>query len=247
MRSSSASPRCGKSRSSVRYGKLAFGATDRRYRAELGFQFLPITGAHAEHAGGLPRHHNDPFDRLIIAQAYLEGMVLGTQDPLMRPYPVPLLGLAQYTAPRAVIGQTASTRSPRTATYRKRRHSGRSAAESRNRGTPAGGHLGRRRCSWVPGSARGRPRNDRGWVIPATAHGEGPGEIQEHRPEVAWAGGGVHGFRVPPAGGPGMTGAGSFRPQRSGEPESRNTGRRSLGQAAVFMGSGFRLARAAPE
>ena len=36
-------------------------------------------------------HH--PFDRLIIAQAYLEGMVLGTQDRRMRPYGVMTLGL----------------------------------------------------------------------------------------------------------------------------------------------------------
>jgi len=60
----------------------------------LGFEILPITGSHAEHAGGPPRHHNDPFDRLIIAQAYLEGMVVGTQDRLMRPYGVTTLGLA---------------------------------------------------------------------------------------------------------------------------------------------------------
>jgi PIN domain nuclease of toxin-antitoxin system len=59
----------------------------------LGFRLLPITGAHAEHAAGLPRHHNDPFDRLIIAQAYLEGMVLDTQDPAMRVYGVTTLGL----------------------------------------------------------------------------------------------------------------------------------------------------------
>jgi PIN domain nuclease of toxin-antitoxin system len=43
--------------------------------------------------GGLPGHHDDPFDRLIIAQAQLEGMVLGTQDRLMRPYGVAMLGL----------------------------------------------------------------------------------------------------------------------------------------------------------
>ena len=60
----------------------------------LGFGILPVAGAHAEHAGGLPRHHNDPFDRLIIAQASLEGMVIGTQDPLMRPYGVATLGLS---------------------------------------------------------------------------------------------------------------------------------------------------------
>ena len=59
----------------------------------LGFEILPVTGIHAEHAGELPRHHNDPFDRVMIAQAYLEGMVLGTQDQLIRPYGVATLGL----------------------------------------------------------------------------------------------------------------------------------------------------------
>ena len=38
-------------------------------------------------------HHRDPFDRLLIAQAQLEGMVLGTQDQLMRPYGIMTLGL----------------------------------------------------------------------------------------------------------------------------------------------------------
>jgi len=59
----------------------------------LGFEILPVTGSHEEHAGGLPRHHDDPFDRLIIAQASLEGMALGTQDRLVRPYGVLTLGL----------------------------------------------------------------------------------------------------------------------------------------------------------
>jgi PIN domain nuclease of toxin-antitoxin system len=61
--------------------------------SELGFEILPVTGSHAEHAGGLPRHHTDPLDRLIIAQTHLEGMVLGTQDRVMRPYGVAMLGL----------------------------------------------------------------------------------------------------------------------------------------------------------
>jgi PIN domain nuclease of toxin-antitoxin system len=59
----------------------------------LGFEILPVAGPHAEHDGSLPPHQNDSFDRLIIAQAYLEGMVLGTQDRLMRPYGVVTLGL----------------------------------------------------------------------------------------------------------------------------------------------------------
>lgn len=74
-------------------GKLNFGGTIVDAAADLGFGILPVTGTHAEHAGGLPRHHNDPFDRLIIAQAYLEGMVLGTQDPILRPYAVSIVGL----------------------------------------------------------------------------------------------------------------------------------------------------------
>ncbi len=74
-------------------GKLAFAAPIAETVERLGFQLLPISGAHAERAGGLPRHHNDPFDRLIIAQAYLEGLVLGTQDPAMRAYGVAMLGL----------------------------------------------------------------------------------------------------------------------------------------------------------
>jgi PIN domain nuclease of toxin-antitoxin system len=75
-------------------GKLAFAAPIVETVERLGFELLTITGAHAEHAGGLPRHHGDPFDRMLIAQVALEGLVLGTQDPVMRRYAVPLLGLA---------------------------------------------------------------------------------------------------------------------------------------------------------
>lgn len=74
-------------------GKLGFRRSIVDAVSEFGFEILPVTGRHAEHAGGLPRHHNDPFDRLIIAQAYLEGMVLGTQDRLMQPYGLATLGL----------------------------------------------------------------------------------------------------------------------------------------------------------
>ncbi|MBV8492752.1 MAG: type II toxin-antitoxin system VapC family toxin [Alphaproteobacteria bacterium] len=75
-------------------GKLRFDRPIVAAVTSAGFGILSITGGHAEHAGGLPRHHNDPFDRLLIAQAALEGMVLGTQDRLMRPYGVAMLGLS---------------------------------------------------------------------------------------------------------------------------------------------------------
>ena len=74
-------------------GKLRFDRPIVAAVRALGFEILAVTGSHAEYAGGLPRHHDDPFDRLIIAQAYLEGMVLGTQDRLMRPYGIATLGL----------------------------------------------------------------------------------------------------------------------------------------------------------
>lgn len=76
-------------------GRLEFASSIAEAVHRLGFGLLPITAEHAEHAGGLPRHHNDPFDRLIVAQAYLEGLILATTDRLLRPYGVSTLGLDQ--------------------------------------------------------------------------------------------------------------------------------------------------------
>jgi len=75
-------------------GKIAFahGITETVMRNR--FLALPITPDHAEHAGGLPRHHGDPFDRMLVAQAALEQMVLGTHDAVMRLYGVATIGLA---------------------------------------------------------------------------------------------------------------------------------------------------------
>lgn len=48
--------------------------------AERGFEDLAITHEHAELAGSLPRHHDDPFDRMLIAQAMIENYDLVTAD-----------------------------------------------------------------------------------------------------------------------------------------------------------------------
>jgi PIN domain nuclease of toxin-antitoxin system len=74
-------------------GKLEFTQPIVGAVAAHGFTLLPITGQHAEHAAQLPRHHADPFDRALVAQAELEGIVLGTQDAKIRAYRVPILGL----------------------------------------------------------------------------------------------------------------------------------------------------------
>lgn len=54
--------------------------------AVTGFAILPITGAHAVKAGNLPPHHADPFDRMLVAQAMIEGSVLITRDKLLATY-----------------------------------------------------------------------------------------------------------------------------------------------------------------
>lgn len=52
---------------------------------------LPIGLDHAARAGDLPWHHRDPFDRLLIAQAELEGAMLVSGDAAMRAYGVAVL------------------------------------------------------------------------------------------------------------------------------------------------------------
>jgi PIN domain nuclease of toxin-antitoxin system len=57
----------------------------------LGFQELAITAAHALGVGGLPNVHRDPFDRIMIAQAQIEGLTLVTRDSENQKYPVHVL------------------------------------------------------------------------------------------------------------------------------------------------------------
>lgn len=51
-----------------------------------GFELLPISAEHARDAGRLPRHHDDPFDRMLIAQAAAEGATLVTSDGTIAAY-----------------------------------------------------------------------------------------------------------------------------------------------------------------
>jgi PIN domain nuclease of toxin-antitoxin system len=56
-----------------------------------GFSKLGIQFSHAERVATLPLHHRDPFDRMLVAQAEVEGLTLVTDDQLFLPYGVPLL------------------------------------------------------------------------------------------------------------------------------------------------------------
>lgn len=64
------------------------------YAARLladGFSELPVSIAHASRVTALPPLHGDPFDRLLIAQALAEGLVLVTADRAILRYDVPAL------------------------------------------------------------------------------------------------------------------------------------------------------------
>jgi PIN domain nuclease of toxin-antitoxin system len=76
-------------------GKLrlpeAPGAYVPRRMADQGLRPLPILHSHALAVFDLPDHHRDPFDRLLIAQTKLEGLVLVTADRIVEKYPVDVL------------------------------------------------------------------------------------------------------------------------------------------------------------
>jgi PIN domain nuclease of toxin-antitoxin system len=55
------------------------------------FLELPVTLKHAEEFERLPRLHGDPFDRILIAQARVEGATIVTHDRAFEPYGVPVI------------------------------------------------------------------------------------------------------------------------------------------------------------
>lgn len=57
-----------------------------RYFRESGYRFLAVEPEHAMAVEGLAAHHQDPFDRILVAQALSEPMRLMTHDPLVARY-----------------------------------------------------------------------------------------------------------------------------------------------------------------
>lgn len=55
------------------------------------FSLLPVTLRHTQMIESLPHHHRDPFDRMLIAQARVEGLTIVTVDRALRRYPVSLM------------------------------------------------------------------------------------------------------------------------------------------------------------
>jgi len=57
-----------------------------QFMAENSIELLPITFGHVQQLATLPFHHRDPFDRIIIAQALIEQLVLVTKDAVFGQY-----------------------------------------------------------------------------------------------------------------------------------------------------------------
>ena len=76
----------------VAVGRLELEADPERYvpdRIRLhGFSTLEVALDHALRAGSLPRIHDDPFDRILVAQGQLERLPIITADPLITRYDV---------------------------------------------------------------------------------------------------------------------------------------------------------------
>jgi PIN domain nuclease of toxin-antitoxin system len=74
-------------------GRAAFQIDPSIVRSALlenGYRELAITGAHALAIGDLPPIHRDPFDRMLVAQATVEGFELLTSDATVARYPGPI-------------------------------------------------------------------------------------------------------------------------------------------------------------
>lgn len=74
-------------------GRLDFAVDPRLLRRGLldnGYGELPILGEHALAVAFLPPLHGDPFDRLLVAQATVEGILLLTADRVVAQYPGPI-------------------------------------------------------------------------------------------------------------------------------------------------------------
>jgi PIN domain nuclease of toxin-antitoxin system len=67
-------------------GKLRLPADFQEKLASQSFENLPLTAAQTRQVARLPWHHRDPFDRMLVAQAVTEKLVLLTADAVLAPY-----------------------------------------------------------------------------------------------------------------------------------------------------------------
>ncbi|MGE0394703.1 MAG: type II toxin-antitoxin system VapC family toxin [Vicinamibacterales bacterium] len=75
----------------ARLGKLHAEGPVEAMARRAGFDELAVTLRHADHVRLLPPYHEDPFDRLLVAQALVEGATLVTHDRQLARYDVPVI------------------------------------------------------------------------------------------------------------------------------------------------------------
>lgn len=74
-----------------RLGKLDAPADLIEQLERAGVELLPVSARHGDRAGALPMHHRDPFDRLLVAQASMDGLTLISADSGMAKYDVEVI------------------------------------------------------------------------------------------------------------------------------------------------------------
>lgn len=74
-------------------GKIHLNASISRFSEQSQFLELPVTAKYAEAAAKLPLHHRDPFDRMLVVQAMIEGLALITADRRLSSYSIEVLSI----------------------------------------------------------------------------------------------------------------------------------------------------------
>ncbi len=72
-------------------GKLKIPSAFREILDQQSFNWLSITVEHAHALESLAAHHRDPFDRMLIAQASVEGFTIVTHDAIFQKYKIPVM------------------------------------------------------------------------------------------------------------------------------------------------------------
>ncbi len=72
-------------------GKMTAKASVAEALGDYGFEGLPVSIAHADAVRELPAHHRDPFDRMLVAQALVEDLVIVSADAQLRLYKAPVV------------------------------------------------------------------------------------------------------------------------------------------------------------
>lgn len=74
-------------------GKIQLAAPISVFAKQSNFLELPVTTQYAEAAARLPLHHRDPFDRMLVTQAMMEGLTLVTSDRKLSDYDIKILAV----------------------------------------------------------------------------------------------------------------------------------------------------------